>query len=316
MINRKPESKVYWKQASNGLIAHVYEHIASSFITGYMTNKNMYYVADFDHWARTYGTLCYLDFRLQSNESASQLHKAYAAFAKEDITFDMARHAALQISAEYQRPLMQFDDKFVNELRYLHSKAWQDIRDFSIEQATEDTSVNTVFSMEGIRYGRVMQSSFENIILHFEINKEVYKNNPALKALAILIIQTVALNLHRSLEDEKEYYDTGDIWDNGAEIVAYRTKLAFPKRSMIDQKILQERSNSYLIGLNKSLLSKKLCRLIMLNYKNESSRYFSYESMNEITNGIFIGYAGWKKAATISNIQLLMDNVSIEVINN
>jgi len=314
MVKSNTNSSTYWKQAENGLLAHVYEHVASSYVSDYLVRNGLYFIADFDHWARTYGTVLYLDFSSHSKEAVRALRKAFLEFSKTTLSFEQVQRAAQQIAIEYERPLVEFEVAFVDELRTLHTKPWTDINKLGVFQAEETTSVNTVFSMNGIRYGRKTPKSFVPVTLHFEVNKTAYATNPAMKALAVLLTQAVALNLHKNLEDTYVYYDMGDEWNKGAKTVAYRTELVFLKNMEPSIEGLQQKADTYLQSLQKSSLSRTLQHLLRHTYVNERDRYFSLESMNEITNGILIGYTGWKSVANNSTIELLLENLSIKVL--
>lgn len=314
MTHSKTQPFTYWKEASNGLIAHVYEHVASNYITDYLVKHGLFFIADFDHWARTYGTVLYLDFKTHNNKADRTLKKALAEFKKTALSLDQVKHAALQVAIEYDRPLTQIEQAFVDEIRVLHTQPWVDMNELTALQATEETSVNTVFASEGIRYGRKTSKSFVESTLHFEIDEKFYTNNPAAKALAVLLIQAVALNIHRLLDYEYTYYDAGDEWDWGAETVAYRTKIVFSKAASPSIQELEQKIITILDSLNNGALANKLERLIHKAYIDEQARYFSLEAMNEITNGIIIGYAGWKSVAQQAQIQSLLDNIIVKVL--
>ena len=316
MTKLKNKSVTYWKQAENGLLAHVYEHIASTYISDTLIKNGLYYIADFDHWARTYGTVLYLDYSLQSAKASRVLKKAFSDFKKTSLSHDQVLRAAQQVAIEYERPLVAFENSFVETVQALHALNWLDISKLSAFQAEEKTSVNTVFSTEGIRYGRYTPKSFLQHTLHFEIDEDLYANNPALKAMAVLLIQTIALNLHKYLEASYVYYDTGDEWNNGAKTVAYRTDLMFAKKAAPTVNDLETKCNEYLSILKKNSLSRDLQKLVSKQYIDERARYFSLESMNTITDGIIIGYKGWQSVARKDLIQHLLENTKVKVISN
>lgn len=305
----------YWKQAKNGLIAHLYEHIASSFITGELTRKSAFFVADFDHWARTYGTVLYLDFNAHSKESSRLLHRAVKDFSKSTITSEQLLLAANQISAEYSRPVSKLDESLLEEITEFHKQRWQIAAQLPAFQADAETSVNTVFSVDSITYGRQSAVSITSRTLHFEINESLYAKNPAKKALAVLVVQALALNIHRALDDAYPYYDNGDQWDYAADTVAYRTELLFQKKAAPSNETLQFSIDTWKRAFETPAFSRQLAKNIRNNYKNESAQYFSYATMNEITGGILIGYAGWKSVAKPALIQKFVEATSISIVD-
>jgi hypothetical protein len=308
-------SKTLWKRASNGLIAHIYEHIASSFITKELEKAGLSLISDYDHWARTFGSVMYIYVRLHSKKAKKEFRSALDTFNSTGITFDMAQHAAQQVSIEYERTLQEFTDEFVNELRALHKEIWKDISTLPAFQADTETSVNTVFSSPGITYSKVLPKKFADATIHFEVNKKLYQDNAALKALSVLIVQAVALNLHRSLEDDYLYYDIGDEWDNGADPVAYRTTLSFSKDASPHINTLRTSVDFYVQELKNRHFSKSLQVLLNHTYKDDSVQYFSLETMNSITNGIIIGHAGWKTVSDIAIIETILDSVKVKVLS-
>ncbi len=315
MTQPEKKSLTYWKQAENGLISHVYEHIASTYITEYASSRGYYFIADFDHWAKTYGTMLYLDFNTYSHEVHHLLQEAFSEFQKDSITHEKALNAARQVASEYERPLMFLEESFIKKLQELHNLPWVDIDEFTVELASEETSVNTVFHSSGIRYGRRTPKSFNTLTLHFEIHKKAYENNPAMKGLAVLVTQLIALNVHAFLNNNYVYYDKGDEWDWAAEIVAYRTYLSFSTKSLPSTKDVQKRINKYVNSLASSPLPDRLEYLIQNNYRDASARYFSMESLNKITGGVILGYGGWKLVGERTEIERVLNNSTVKVMS-
>lgn len=313
----QPTTKSFtrWKSAENGLIAHIYEHAASSYITDYLLDNGLFFIADFDHWAKTYGTVLYLDFNTHSHRASRILRKAFSEFKKSKMSSEQIKKASQQIALEYERPLMELDEQFIYQLQALHQNTWSDINELPAFQAKKETSVNTVFSMPGIRYGRKAHKNSIPLSLYFEIDMESYAGNPALKALSVLLVQAVALNLHKLLENDFIYYDMGDEWDLGAPTVAYRTVLSFPKITPPNTHELEDVINRHLLHLREGAFSLHLKQLLLTAYKAENASYFSLEAMNDITDGIIIGYAGWKSVAKVTTIQSLINNLSVEFLS-
>ena len=303
-----------WKEAENGLVAHIYEHIASSYITSHLVDKGLYFVADFDHWAHTYGTFFYLNFCLHSKQAQNELEAVLRDFSETNITYEMVKKAVAQISSEYKRPVVYLNETILGSLKSIHVKPWRDVAQLPAMQAETGTSANTTYESRGIAFGEIDESLFIQRALYLDIDENYYANSPPKKALAVLVLQAIALNMHEFLGRDIIFYDAGDEWNEGAPTVAYRTHLQFTTRDAPTLDELQGKVDEFMKTLANSSFSIRVKELLKKSYKHESAQYFSLEAMNRITDGITLGYAGWRSVADEHSIDNFVKHTYAEVV--
>ena len=301
----------YWKSASNGLVAHIYEHVIARWIINYMFDNDQMLVADYDFWAHTYGTTLFLETRFQTNAAHDTFAHALASVNDIDITPDMIERAASECSCEFSRPLIRLDDTFSTHIARLHRQPWRPLSEFTHQQANSSSSVNTVFEYPGIRLGRKYRPSFTATILEYSVRKEVYANRPDLKALTVLITQAIALNQINLLTKQFVCYDAGDEWAEGSQIVGYRTLLVFPRKHAPSQSELRQAYDQNLKLLIEHNFVKKLSNLLQHRYADESWHYFDRRTLNDIVGGVVIGPKGWREVGTHDNIAKIIDALDV-----
>jgi len=278
-----------------------------------MVKRSLYPVVDFDLWGKTYGNVLYIDVRMNSSRAHRTLRKALRCFDHLQITNELTKRAVNQVGIEYQRPLVSFGDELTQALNVLHGDSWKDIELLDVNRATESTSVNTVFSTTGLKYGSHTPAHFSEVYFHFEVDETLYRDNPAMKVLAVLVVQAVALSVHQELSQTYTFYDCGDEWDVGAETVAYRTHLQFVREGAPTVADLSVLVGRLVCELSKSRIAAGVESLIKKLYNVESHWYFSLEKINEITGGVTLGHKGWLTVSRRKYIQNLLESVTVSV---
>lgn len=310
----KPSRQIYWKQAQNGLLAHIYEHVMCLAADAFMQKQNNMSVLDYDLWAHTYGKTAFLEVRTQTQEAKVALREILNNTQHLVITNNIINQAILECSCEYERLVKNVSPDFFNDICQLHDLKWQTIADFSAQQADEKTSVDTVFATNNLEYGKRSPRNFNDVFIEYSVQESIYQDSPAMKALAILCVQVLALNLNLQLKSHCVYYDTGDEWAEGAQEVGYRMKLRFPKSKQLEVHELGSILKKGLVDMRKNdRFSQKLIGMLKKNYHNPDLYYFDQYMMNRISDGIVIGGKGWKSVAKEQCVRDILQSIDIEV---
>lgn len=302
-------STTLFKNAPDGLIAHVYEHVVSSYLTTFALKNNLYILTDYTLWARTYGAIMYVEVETYTDSAEQLLRTALEQFGTMIITAESIHKAAQQIAIELERPLVECSEDFIVTIRALHSVSWRELSELEAEQADPATSVNTLFSSNGYAYGNESQKSFLERTLHIEVDVSAYQDSPAKKALAVLVVQMVTLNIHALLEADAVFYDRGDEWDANGETVMYRTTLGFEASTVPSTEWASAKIAEYLDLLKSKDLTSKFVRLLGETYSNDYTHYFTLSDINQITDGIIIGNAGWRSVAESEIVSTILGHV-------
>jgi len=305
------ELPTYWKQADDGLTAHVYEHIIARYVEAYMFAHKCLLLTDYDMWAKTYGRTCFFETRFQNERAKKHFKKALDSVDTLTITSMMMDNAVQECAIEYRRPALKVHENFSEVLNQLNAVQWNTIENFTYDKAEALSSVNTQFKNMYARFAARSARKFEEIIVEYEIDETVFTDSPALKALAVLVIQTIALNQSALIAPQLHIYDDGDEWDEGADRVAYRTHVIFNMGQTPSKLEFKKLFDANRATMMKDGLSDKLQQLIQHNYSNESQQYFSGQVMNSITGGLVLGGAGWRQIATPKNIDLVLSNLKV-----
>lgn len=306
-------SPTYYKQATDGLIAHVYEHVAATHIDTYMRQHDQLLLVDYDSWGKTYGTSCFIETRFHTEESAHVFHEALENLTKTTFNAETVLHAAQSCACEYERPLTHIDEGLTITMNELNSMPWKTAQEFTFEQAQDTSSVNTTFKDKNIQYDEHAPESFEELIIEYGIPERVFAGQPALKALGVVVVQALALNIIRIATDITPSYDTGDEWNEGAQNVMYRHYQRYNTESLPTIASAKKSHNESVQALIKKGIASKITRVIQENYANESLRYFDTQTLNNITGGIIMGGQGWKDVATKENVELLLNSVQTAI---
>lgn len=302
-----------YKHAQNGLMAHIYEHVVANWLDSQLHNAGLFFVVDYSLWAHTYGTTCLLAIRPVSVAANRKIRRALREFHSSELTDAEIRRAAEECGLEYRRPLIKIESVFFDTIRALHAKEWGAYDELAAAQATVQSSVDTVFDARGIAYDDEVEGDVREVVLHFEVPQDNYRNDPARKALAVLLVQALSLNILREICETYAAYDDGDEWNEGARTVAYRNYLLVADdvsekdvEAFLVKRVGELACDTGFIQSFRVLLARKNLR--------EADQYFSLEAMNRITDGILIGPAGWRSVADEATIRELLSAVTVKVV--
>lgn len=108
-----------------------------------------------------------------TKRAKKDIASALESFQKSQVTFDMVQVAALECSCEFRRPLTRLTEDILPEIVMLHKKKWQTLSTFTIEQAKQESSVNTVLKLPSIKFSSRRPQSFKEIQVEYLIPEHV-----------------------------------------------------------------------------------------------------------------------------------------------
>lgn len=170
-----------------------------------------------------------------------------------------------------------------------------------------------------IQFGEENKKYFSTVLINFSINKKFYESHPAKKVLAILLLEAMSYNLaHYLRQCYIGYYRKSEFKNDGNNVVN-KTKLEFLKSGMPSKDELQKVCDTFLesltkdseTGYNNFIIHVK--NLLKESYKNPKNQCFDTYDMYELSDGIIMGYEGWKSVANEGIIKDLLLSIKIEL---
>lgn len=308
----KQSSKLL-KQAPDGLIAHLYEHIISNRISERLFASGYLEVLDYDIWGYTRNRTCSIDTRFRSEAARAAFIKTFAHIDEPVSVYECLRSVE-ECSCEYARKYEIVEDTLLKELNGLTQLPWISARQYGIDKADDITSVNRQYSAPGIKYGHCVPGSFMHVIFEYTIPRTFFAENTRLKPLGMIVIEALGMNQINLISRTHRCYDTNASWQENVQRLACSQYFLFSKSK---QPILAEltdvfQGNLKLIGQRH--FTEKLHILLTDLYAEGKEQYFSDVTMYNIAE-VEIGAEGWKAIATKKNIELILENLSIRVTN-
>lgn len=311
MDDSKTAQMRIWKQAENGLLAHVYEHIAAQALDDLMSAYGQQHVIDYDMFGSTYGLTCFLDIYPQTNDAVTYLTKAIDAFQKSTITNQAIATAANECGCEFRRvAIISQSEKLAKKIQFIHEQQWGELKNFTQDIANDSTSVNTLFSTSSISFSDVSEAAFRTMTIEYSL-PVIKSERAAVKAAGVIILQALALNFIANLRTKYVLFDQGDEWAEGSDDIGYRTIVVFLKENMPDSARIEGLFSEYLEKTTKSDFILGLQNLFKKYADDPSRAYFGMYEMNKILGGMVIGGKGWLEAGDLDTITRLLKAASI-----
>lgn len=222
-------SSLYKISKDNGLLAHVYEHLLAQYILKYLQDKGFFILSDIILTAKTYGDTCYMDVELYNPAAPNAYNEALQAFDKHTIPEKAVRRAVSECGIEMNRAVLELkQDELMSNLSRMQSSDWRQQSEITYRKSYDKSSVNTLFCVPYLKYGKKSKKLFPEYVLEYSIDEE-YINSPIDQALAAIVMQTVALNFLVAVRENYTVYDRGDQWSEASLSVGYRMFLGLAK---------------------------------------------------------------------------------------
>ncbi len=306
-----------YKVAKNGLIAHVYEHIAVDYINHFLSDKGKYFFINYYHKASTFNNMFYLDCTFYSEDMRQLVEEAYNAFNNIYIPPKLIKTAAKQISNEYKRPLIKLNRNFIEEINSLHKEPWQDMLNLPVIKKIDKISVANLFETPSIKYGKYNPKLFKIIRVYLEINIKTYEDNKK-KILSLLLTYIIGSIIWEKLYEKFfVFYGSGSNLELSDENATSYFNLTFSKNNSIKKEDIKMFFENYFKELFKERKNKKDSNLItqiknfLIACKNPELTEFYTDLLYEKSNFV-IGSKGWQELADEKLIKELLPKISIE----
>lgn len=306
-----------YKIAKNGLIAHVYEHIAVDYINHFLSDKGKYFFINYYHKASTFNNMLYLECTFYSEDMRQLVEEAYDTFNSTYLSPKLIKTAAKQISNEYKKPLIKLNRNFIEEINNLHKEPWQDILDLPVIKEISKISVNNLFETPSIKYGKYNPKLFKIIRVYLKINTKTYEDNKS-KILSLLLTYIIGSIIWEKLyENFFVFYGSGSNLKLSDENATSYFNLTFPKDSAINKENIKTFFEAHFQKLLQECKDKKDSNLItqiknfLISCKDPESTEFYTDLLYEKSNFV-IGSKGWQELADEKLIKELLPKINIK----
>jgi hypothetical protein len=306
-----------YKVAKNGLIAHVYEHIAVDYINHFLLDKGKYFFINYYHKASTFNNMFYLDCTFYSENMRQLVEEAYNNFNSIYISPKIIKTTARQISNEYKRPLIKLNRNFIEEINSLHKEPWQDMLNLPVIKKIDKISVDNLFETPNIKYGKYNPKLFKIIRVYLEINIKTYEDNKK-KILSLLLTYIIGSIIWEKLYEEPYvFYGSGSNLELSDKNATSYFNLTFSKNNSIKKEDIKMFFENYFKELFKERKNKKDSNLItqiknfLIACKNPELTEFYTDLLYEKSNFV-IGSKGWQELADEKLIKELLPKINIK----
>lgn len=301
----------YYKTVHDSLSAHLYEHIIANKIDSYLFQNNYLQIVDYDFWAYTLGNTIAFTLKFYNSDCEKDFLKCFSS--PFDIKESECMRALEECSIEYSRNYVCDMKAILQILSKYEHEPFVPKKLFKTVMCNEIMSSNYTPATKGVEYGNESVEDFSYAITEYVVSKEFFKDNRELKPLAMMLIQAISLNHLRETCRTYRAYDSGDEWERGVDRLAYRNYISFRNDNFPELDSFYQTTHNNLVNQNNKKLIPKLNELLTVKYSKESDYYFDDSEMFSISKMI-IGADGWKNLASISNLRLVIENLSIKIL--
>jgi len=306
-----------YKVAKNGLIAHVYEHIAVDYINHFLLDKGKYFFINYYHKASTFNNMFYLDCTFYSENMRQLVEEAYNNFNSIYISPKIIKTTARQISNEYKRPLIKLNKNFIEEINSLHKEPWQDMLNLPVIKKIDKISVANLFETPSIKYGKYNPKLFKIIRVYLEISIKTYEDDKK-KILSLLLTYIIGSIIWEKLYEESYvFYGSGSNLKLSDENATSYFNLTFSKNNSIKKEDIKTFFENHFKELFKERKDKKDSNLItqiknfLISCKDPELTEFYTDLLYEKSNFV-IGSKGWQELADEKLIKELLPKINIK----
>lgn len=306
-------SPLYKISKDNGLLAHVYEHLLAQYVLKYLQDKGFFISSDIILTAKTYGDTCYMDVELHNPAAPNVYNEALWAFDKHAIPEKAVRRAVSECGIEMNRAVLELkQDELMSNLSRMQSSDWRQQSEMTYRKSYDKSSVNTLFCVPYLKYGKKSKKLFPEYVLEYSIDEE-YINSPIDQALAVIVMQTVALNFLVAVRENYTVYDRGDQWSEASLSVGYRMFLGLAKEDKQITSQLKHEFTAYIQYLLKSPFCSNLQKALLRCSRNLEQVLLGRSTLNNILGGCVIGGRGWLEMADDARVKQMIAAIQLDV---
>lgn len=267
-----------------------------------LQKDGVFSVLDFVADGRAYATTCYVSADTPYAPVKEAIMQKIAEFDRTVPSRKTIIRATNECAIEFfKQPKIIDIDTLVAEFRALQQTPWCTFSDLTYEKANDATSVNTLFDVGYLRFDDAPESDFSTLVLEYSVDERAIPSPPE-QALAVLLIQVLALNFVAALRKKYTLFDEGDQWSTASATVGYRMFLRFhgaaPSADMVQKEFVE-----YMHTVRTQSISKHIVRTLQRYAKNPHEVYIGRSTMNDILGGCVIGGAGWQGVANAKAVE-------------
>ena len=294
------------KPSSTIQLAHLYEHLFYMHLVKLLQEKGLYLYSDYNFYGRTYYKgLIYIELevfcesKLDFNKILQNLH---LNFTEKNITICIS-----QIVAEKQSILRGGSIKVLTDfLKKLHNEKWIKIDDYGIINSKDNRQKPYPLFIP-----KDSEIKLKELKIAIKLAPDIVKNNHELVPLFRQFSHIIVDNLENIICDKYGLFFIKDSFklNESASLTATLRigTLDFELNdslSQITKKLIQSM-------LKNNVFEKFVKKLSSISNKNNVNNLIDFENNHKETM-FFIGSKGWKQIATMKNIDIFLNNSSIE----
>lgn len=157
-------------------------------------SKNYFLLLDYSLWAITSGRTCTIEARFNSASVSLAYATALKEIDKKTIIAEEIEKALAECGCEYERISKIENEAAVNAIQELHNRSWQDTLHYTYDVCPQTKYVDVQRNAHGLHLGRITPNTFKGYLIEYHIPKKIFATKPQLRALAMILIQALALN--------------------------------------------------------------------------------------------------------------------------
>jgi len=296
------------KKSPSIQLAHLYEHIFCMQINRILRDKKMYLYSDYNLIGKTYhGGLIYIEYSQYAKNCHINIKKIISNL-KIDFKTNITDIGISQLIAEKESLIWANNyDGVIAELNKLHKESWIDIDNFGIINAKEIRRKSYPLFLAEDKVPKIQKLSISMLL-----NEELAKDQQILIPLFRQVGYLILTNLEYSICDTYGGFGIDIIFKEEKSVKLTDNIRLVSKDLSIDDSLITLTEDLVSSLVNDGAAKRLINNLSSMLYKNGPDNTVNFEHNYEDTL-FFIGSKGWKSIANQNNINLLLDNSSIEL---
>ena len=292
---------IYYKQLTNGNVAHVYEHMVSHAVTREFLKRELYRNFDYEFYATTRDGIVRLGVYTNDKKILKLFYNTIKSHksSEQDI-----KDCISQIEVEYKFKAICDMPKVRQMISDAEKKPWQDHVNMGITDFPKQLARN--YKTKEISLTKTPKNMFETYELRYEIGACETNLRPlvpyVLYSLGITVLDVVGVKLSQT-------YDDGDKWAEYQKPMGYLNYVSFHKTNNYKKADFLKIQKDILSKFKSDKVSSKIASAATDDFTTENSLITNNE--NYAMSGHYIGEKLFKKYATKENVKIILDSIDL-----
>lgn len=301
----------FFKVATDGIVAHVYEHALIRRMLIGLASRDLWYGLDYDYRGRTYGRVCMVELFLLSH--AAQRRIVDLDWLQRDpIDRRVVQAAAEECGVELLQNIEYIGMEFFQAVYAVHAAPMRPLHLLGIEEWQEYSAADAILQRPGISYRQQRSDAYTT--KRFTISCPLMGGQVQQRVLALLLVELVGLACLQAVRRNYISYDlSGNRRHSSAHNVSYSVSLRFSRDSCPNSERLTHQLEWLMKNLRDSVeFRERILVVLQQDYQNERSMWLTYDDMFSLVNTV-VGANGWRAIAKPEAIQYLLSRITCTV---